>query len=564
MKRMNVFRMKLTAVLLACTLIPCSYALSSELLSDGDPLSDGGMAAEEENGYEPADTYDLPEEVYEEQAAEIPDEAVPFELDSGEEAVQEDIQEESGLLCAGESDEEADRINHKDPEGVSGTSASGKCGKNLTWTLSTEGDLTISGTGKMWDDSTAWWNHYRSEIKKIVIQKGATSIGDAAFYYCTNLTSIKIPTTVTSIGSAAFQVCESLTGISIPSSVKSIGEWSFAHCPNLKSIIIPKGVTSIEAWTFCNCKSLADVSIPNSVKSIGEGAFENCVSLQDISIPNSVISIGDSAFGNCSHLTSFIIPSGVKSMGAGVFYQCYQLKSVTIPKSVVEIGANAFPNNTVIYGYTDSYAQEYASSQNLKFIPLDSVIVPTTVIYKLQDLGSGNLRIYWRTRTDVDGYQIKWSKDPNNATGTKTSSHSARNNVIREGLDVGSTYYVQVRTYQVLGGEKIYSRWSGKKSLKLTRTLTGTSLSSVTKSGTTIKVSWKKTSGVEGYQVRFSDSASFTSPKTASAAGASKLSLSKGGFAKGKTWYVQVRTYKTASDGTRYYSPWSAAKSINL
>ena len=41
-----------------------------------------------------------------------------------------------------------------------------------------------------------------------------TSIGDSAFYYCTDVTSINIPSSVTSIGSLAFYNCSNLATIS--------------------------------------------------------------------------------------------------------------------------------------------------------------------------------------------------------------------------------------------------------------------------------------------------------------------------------------------------------------
>ncbi|MEE0974940.1 MAG: leucine-rich repeat protein [Muribaculaceae bacterium] len=41
-----------------------------------------------------------------------------------------------------------------------------------------------------------------------------TSIGDGAFCYCENLTSITIPNSVTSIKRSAFEGCSSLTSIS--------------------------------------------------------------------------------------------------------------------------------------------------------------------------------------------------------------------------------------------------------------------------------------------------------------------------------------------------------------
>ena len=47
--------------------------------------------------------------------------------------------------------------------------------------------------------------------------------GNAAFSYCTLLTSVNIPTGVTFIGTITFSGCKSLTSISIPTSVITIG-----------------------------------------------------------------------------------------------------------------------------------------------------------------------------------------------------------------------------------------------------------------------------------------------------------------------------------------------------
>ena len=109
----------------------------------------------------------------------------------------------------------------------------GTCGDNLTWSLDNKGVLTISGTGNMynWPDSlSAPWVDYRNAISSIVIGEGATSIGDYAFNYCMNCTSVSIPDTVTSIGNYAFDTCSSLTEIWIPLSVASIGDYAFYNC----------------------------------------------------------------------------------------------------------------------------------------------------------------------------------------------------------------------------------------------------------------------------------------------------------------------------------------------
>ena len=239
---------------------------------------------------------------------------------------------------------------------------------NLTWTLDPDGTLTISGTGAMkdydnGDNPSPVYNN--SDVKKIVIEDGVTSIGnwvfsdcsglisitipnsvtsigDFAFYYCTSLTSITIPDNVTSIGEAAFGNCNSLPSITIPDGVTSIGNYAFSFCQKLASVTIPDSVTIIGERAFSDCSSLTSITIPDSVTSIEYYAFSDCSSLTSLTIPNSVTSIGDSAFNACSSLTSLTIPNSVTSIGEGAFYACSSLTSITIPNSVTSIGEGAF------------------------------------------------------------------------------------------------------------------------------------------------------------------------------------------------------------------------------
>ena len=212
-----------------------------------------------------------------------------------------------------------------------------------------------------------------------------TSIGDGAFEYCLNLTSITIPNSVTSIGNHAFEGCTSLTSITIPNSVTSIGYCAFYNCPSLTSIVVDSNNKYYDSRNNCNaiietstntlitgCKNTV---IPNSVTSIGDGAFASCPSLTSITIPNSVTSIGYWAFGDCTSVTSIVvdssnqyydsrnncnaiietstntliagckntvIPNSVTSIGERAFEYCKSLTSITIPNSVTSIGYEAF------------------------------------------------------------------------------------------------------------------------------------------------------------------------------------------------------------------------------
>ena len=93
---------------------------------------------------------------------------------------------------------------------------SGTCGENLTWTLSDDGVLTISGTGKMndydYNEFAPWLGDY-NEITTIVIEDGVTSIGNYAFYGLYQLNSVSISESVAIIGESAFNDCIALTSI---------------------------------------------------------------------------------------------------------------------------------------------------------------------------------------------------------------------------------------------------------------------------------------------------------------------------------------------------------------
>ena len=166
----------------------------------------------------------------------------------------------------------------------------------------TTGLLVVSTNYNYYNRDDYPWYSLQKEIKSVEISTGVTSIGSAAFYGCSSLTSIVIPKGVTSIGSAAFYACSSLT-----------------------SIVIPEGVKTIREETFCRCFGLTSIEIPNSVTSIGDQAFLDCTGLRSIIIGNSVTSIGMSAFSGCNWVTRITIPESVKSIGSSAFYRCYAL-----------------------------------------------------------------------------------------------------------------------------------------------------------------------------------------------------------------------------------------------
>lgn len=226
--------------------------------------------------------------------------------------------------------------------------ASGECGKNgnnLTWVLTGDGTLTISGSGEMenyTDSSVAPWYSNRTKILSAVVEPGVESVGNYAFYACLKLASVSLPGGVKSIGESAFQDCAKLTAVEIPEGVTSIDYQTFYGCSSLTSVTIPDSVTSIGGDAFNGCSNLTSVMIPGSVTSIGGDAFRDCDGLTSVTIPEGVTSIGGGAFEDCSNLINVTIPKGVTKIGIYAFYACSSLTSVTIPEGVTDIGDATF------------------------------------------------------------------------------------------------------------------------------------------------------------------------------------------------------------------------------
>ena len=220
--------------------------------------------------------------------------------------------------------------------------ATGRCGDSITWTLDDSGNLTLSGSGEMWNNGYDDSPFKDYEIRKATVKYGITSIGESAFLGCRGMTELTLPNSVTSIGGNAFEGCSGLTGLTLPSSVTSIGESAFSGCSGLTELILPNGVRSIGDFAFSLCSGLTELILPSSVTSIGDFAFYGCSGLTELTLPNSVTSIGDGAFRGCSGLTELTLPNSVTSIGDGAFRGCTGLTELTLPNSVASIGDFAF------------------------------------------------------------------------------------------------------------------------------------------------------------------------------------------------------------------------------
>ena len=295
-------------------------------------------------------------------------------------------------------------------EGVLASGTFGADGAVLTWVLTEDGTLTISGSGAMnrYSAPTAPWYSNRAKILSVIVEPGVTSIGNYAFYGCLKLASVTLPEAgLQFIGNYAFQDCTKLAAIDIPQSVTDIGYSAFRNCTSLKSVTIPEGVTEIEGATFWDCTRLASVDIPESVTSIGHSAFNGCASLTNVEIPKDVTEIYDSAFNGCASLGSVTIPAGVARLANSTFEGCANLKSVVISEGVASIGCNVFEDchsltNVTIPGSVTSigdYAFRGCSSLTSVTIPEGVTSIDDYAFYgceKLAHVYYGGSDLQWK------------------------------------------------------------------------------------------------------------------------------------------------------------------------
>ena len=270
------------------------------------------------------------------------------------------------------------------------TIQTGKCGDDATFVLTSDGTLTISGSGKIYDNVDPYsyeWLSNRSKITKLVIEDGIENvpkqmfnysssietielgssikeIDDQAFYNCLNLKTVFIPDGVITIGDKAFLASSNITFISLPSSLKTVGDAAFIkiHYPNSLEQIEYRGtVEEYRQIQFAENNDIEDlIRFPGEngdyilsgicgetvaysldrnghFRIWGSGNAYNYNNYQYATVDKS-----SPWYAIRDEIKSVEILDGVSSIGDMFFFDCQNLESVTIADTVVSIGRYAF------------------------------------------------------------------------------------------------------------------------------------------------------------------------------------------------------------------------------
>ena len=135
----------------------------------------------------------------------------------------------------------------------------------------------------------------------------------------------------------------------------------------------------------------------------------------------------------------------------------------------------------------------------------------------------------------------------------------SKGNALKKGTDYTVSYKNNKSLGTATATVTFKGNYSGSKKLTFKIKPQTTTLSKLTAGKKQLKVTWKKKSAVSGYQVQYSTSKKFTSPKTVTVKGYKTTSKTLKNLKAKKIYYLRIRTYKVVS-GKKYYSDWSSVK----
>lgn len=460
-------------------------------------------------------------------------------------------------------------------------------------------------------------------VKAVVFPETLKIIGNTAFQNAP-LTEVSLPDSVTSVGSGAFTNTEQATThiekVKLSKGMTAIPVSMFTN-QKVKNVEIPEGIKTIGKRAFAGNR-VETLKLSGTVEKIDEYAFWNN-QIKELEIPGNVKTIGRYAFQRTqdsikASINKVVLHEGLESIGKQAFYQTLtsECKSIDLPTTVKVLDAAAFEGNAKVTLISLVEDQVNAVGDYAKVVAKGTAH-EIVLIHKVTfDAGEGKADAE-TARTDKDGklaelpnaardgYTFEgwftaaeggdavtadtvfdkdttvfahWKKNVVSATPSvklSTSAYTYNGKVKTPGVKVSVNGTVLTKdNYSVSYGKgrknvgkytvkvTLKNDYAGSKTVSFKINPPKSAVKKLKKGKKSFTVYVKKQSKqTSGYQVQYSTSKKFKSPKAKSLTSYKKTKLKVKKLKKHKKYYVRVRTYKKVGKA-KYYSSWSSAKSV--
>ncbi len=163
---------------------------------------------------------------------------------------------------------------------------------------------------------------YGTNVKKVNISEGITTLKDEAFFYSSSLETAKLPTTIKTVGQGVFRDCVNLKSVTFAEDKGVLGKYMFYGCTRLETVNIPMNSENIPVGAFSYCQSLKEIQLPENLNTIYDYAFYGS-GLESIALPKNLENIYARAFAESNALAEI---SGAdiefEFVAEDAFYNC--------------------------------------------------------------------------------------------------------------------------------------------------------------------------------------------------------------------------------------------------
>lgn len=175
-------------------------------------------------------------------------------------------------------------------------------------------------------------------IPQYINGRRVVEVGDGAFMYCGEMTSLTIPEGVTNLSNYALWFCKKLERLEIPASLSKYGPIQFKECRSLEQVRVAPGNKHFISYNnalyshdwkklYAYPKTATNLNIVVGTKVIVDTALSFC-SFQTAKIPEGVESCGSWAFEYCPNLEEVVFPKSLKATYSAPLQFCNKLKKV--------------------------------------------------------------------------------------------------------------------------------------------------------------------------------------------------------------------------------------------